>query len=121
LFPGKSNNEMIKLMMDLKGKIPNKVLKRGKFSEKHFDIDDSFAFLQTKTDLISGEEVVRSVIVGVKPVQDIKAKIGGEGGELERDFIDFLERSLVIVPERRMTIQEAIRHPFISPKAKKGL
>ena len=29
LFPGKSNNQMLKLMMDLKGKIPHRVLKKG--------------------------------------------------------------------------------------------
>lgn len=29
LFPGKTNNHMLKLAMDLKGKMPNKVRKRS--------------------------------------------------------------------------------------------
>ena len=29
LFPGKSNNEMLKLMMELKGKLPNRLAARG--------------------------------------------------------------------------------------------
>lgn len=115
MFPGRSNNEMIKLMMDLKGKIPNKVLKRGRFSAQHFDIDDACSFLQQKKDALSETGViVRNVIVGIKPVMDIKAKICGNGGEEERQFVDFLERALVIVPERRMTISEAVKHPFIT-------
>ena len=38
-FPGKSNNEMLKLMMDLKGPFPKKMLKRGAFVDKHFADD----------------------------------------------------------------------------------
>jgi serine/threonine-protein kinase PRP4 len=107
---------MIKLHMDLKGKIPNKVLKRGRFSAQHFEVDDNCNFLQQKKDASQDGIVVRSVIVGIKAVQDVKHKIGGSGGEEERRFIDFLERALNLVPERRMTILEAVRHPFISMK-----
>ena len=31
LFPGKSNNEMLKLMMELKGKLPNRLARKGMF------------------------------------------------------------------------------------------
>jgi len=34
LFPGKSNNQMLKLMMELKGKIPHRVLKKGTLKGK---------------------------------------------------------------------------------------
>lgn len=36
LFPGSSNNHMIKLAMDLKGKMPNKVKLHHNFSSIHF-------------------------------------------------------------------------------------
>ena len=52
LFPGKTNNQMISLMMGLKGKIPHKVLKKGQFTSKHFDED--LNFLQEDTDKITG-------------------------------------------------------------------
>ena len=46
LFPGKSNNEMLKLMMDLKGKMPNRMVRRGLFKEKHFDSQYNFLYFQ---------------------------------------------------------------------------
>lgn len=37
LFEGGSNNEMIKLMMETKGKFGVKMLKKCKYFEKYFD------------------------------------------------------------------------------------
>ena len=51
LFPGKSNNEMLKLMMEMKGKMPNRVVRKGMFREKHFD--ESFGFLYTEIDKVT--------------------------------------------------------------------
>ena len=44
MFPGKSNNEMLKLMMDLKGKIPNRIIRKGLIKDKHFDRDCTFLY-----------------------------------------------------------------------------
>lgn len=46
MFPGKSNNEMLKLMMDLKGKIPNRIIRKGmaQIRDKHFDRDCNFLY-----------------------------------------------------------------------------
>jgi len=38
MFPGRSNNHLLKLMMQTKGKINSKMLKRGKFAEQHFNL-----------------------------------------------------------------------------------
>ena len=38
--------------MELKGKIPHKVLKKGKFTSEHFDED--LNFMQEDTDKITG-------------------------------------------------------------------
>lgn len=48
LFPGKTNNEMLKLMMDVKGPFPKKMLKKAAFADKHFsdDLNMSFALLE---------------------------------------------------------------------------
>lgn len=51
LFPGKTNNEMLKLMMDLKGKMPNKVIRKGLFKDKHFD--SSYNFLYHEVDKVT--------------------------------------------------------------------
>jgi serine/threonine-protein kinase PRP4 len=42
LFNGKSNNNMVKCFMDLKGKIPNKVIRKGQFKDNHFDSNGNF-------------------------------------------------------------------------------
>lgn len=53
LFPGYSNNQMLKLMMQAKGKFSNKYLRRGSFTSKHFD--DDYNFLSHEIDPISRE------------------------------------------------------------------
>ena len=37
LFPGRSNNHMLLLMMELKGRFNSKMIKRAKFGEQYFD------------------------------------------------------------------------------------
>ena len=37
MFPGKSNTDMLRLIMEVKGRINSKMLKRSEFSDKHFD------------------------------------------------------------------------------------
>ena len=44
LYPGKTNNEMLKLMMDLRGKMPNKLIRKGLFREQHFDSNYNFLY-----------------------------------------------------------------------------
>ena len=44
MFAGQTNNHMLKMFMDLKGKIPNKIIRKGQFKERElsffFKIDD---------------------------------------------------------------------------------
>ena len=51
LFPGKSNNEMLKLMMELKGKMSHRMARKGMFRETHFD--GSFNFLYREVDKVT--------------------------------------------------------------------
>lgn len=44
MFPGKSNNDMLKLMMDAKGKMPNKLVRKSTFRDQHFDANFNFLF-----------------------------------------------------------------------------
>jgi serine/threonine-protein kinase PRP4 len=38
LFAGRSNNHMLQLIMQTRGKIKSKMLKRGLFAENHFNL-----------------------------------------------------------------------------------
>ena len=51
LFSGKSNNEMLKLMIDIKGRMNNKLVKKAAFRDKHFD--ESFNFMYIETDKVT--------------------------------------------------------------------
>lgn len=42
LFDGRSNNEMLKLICQKRGKFNNKLLKRGIYISKHFDENSNF-------------------------------------------------------------------------------
>ncbi len=45
-FPGKTNNEMLKLMMEAKGKMPNKMVRKGMFKNQHFDENCNFLYAE---------------------------------------------------------------------------
>lgn len=56
LFPGTSNNEMLKFMMDVKGKMPHKVIRKGMFKDNHFDSNYNFMYMEVDkiTQRVSG-------------------------------------------------------------------
>lgn len=45
-FPGKTNNEMLKYMMEVKGKLPNKMIRKGMFRNQHFDENCNFLYVE---------------------------------------------------------------------------
>ena len=44
MFPGQTNNHMLKLFMDLKGKIPHKIVRKGMCKDQHFDSNCGFLY-----------------------------------------------------------------------------
>jgi len=46
MFPGKTNNDMLKLFMDLRGKMSNKFIKKAMIKDKHFDADCNFIYCE---------------------------------------------------------------------------
>eukprot|EP00440_Ansanella_granifera_P024363 gb/GFBE01026464.1/.p1 GENE.gb/GFBE01026464.1/~~gb/GFBE01026464.1/.p1 ORF type:complete len:610 (+),score=170.36 gb/GFBE01026464.1/:1-1830(+) len=59
LLQGKTNNDMLKKIMDLKGKIPKNVIKKGAVWKQHFD--DNLDFKYIDKDSMSGEEITRVI------------------------------------------------------------
>jgi serine/threonine-protein kinase PRP4 len=120
LFPGRSNNQMLKLMMELKGKFSNKMLRKGQFANQHFD--DDLNFLYHETDKISNKEVIKTVVI-TKPTRDMKPRLlsktsnmTDEETRLLNAFVDLLDKCLNLNPEKRITVREALLHPFITGK-----
>lgn len=52
LFPGRSNNHMLLLMMELKGRFNTKMIKKAKFGDMYFD--DLGAFQSIERDRVTG-------------------------------------------------------------------
>ena len=53
LFPRKTNNEMLKLNMELKGKMSHKMVRKGMFRENHFDSCFTCNFLYHTVDKVT--------------------------------------------------------------------
>ncbi|ORX80102.1 kinase-like protein [Anaeromyces robustus] len=118
LFPGHTNNHMLKYMMELKGKFPNKMIRKGQFGLQHFD--ENMNFMQVETDKITGKEVIKHVNI-VKPTKDLKSrllsntsKMNEKELEMVTQFVDLLDKCFVLNPEKRITAREALNHPFLS-------
>jgi len=117
LFPGRSNNHMLLLMMELKGKFNAKMVKKANFGEQYFD--EMGAFESIERDRVSGSEVFRKVHIS-KPSRDLRARLLPPSAKMADDeakvilsFIDLLDKCLMLDPARRITPKEALAHPFI--------
>lgn len=119
LFPGSSNNHMIKLAMDLKGKMPNKMIRKGLFKDQHFD--QNLNFLYIEVDKVTEREKV-TVMSTINPTKDLLADMIG-GQRLPEDqrkkvmqLKDLLDSTLMLDPAKRISINQALQHPFIQEK-----
>ncbi|KAK9235512.1 kinase-like domain-containing protein [Lipomyces kononenkoae] len=116
LFPGSNNNQMLKVIMQSRGKIPHKVLRKGLFTSAHFD--DQLNFLSREMDTLTGRPVVKAMpFSGGRIQRDLKSRVfeyaKGDDKAVVGAFVDLLDKCLNLNPEKRITPAEALRHPFI--------
>ncbi|XP_053662077.1 serine/threonine-protein kinase PRP4 homolog [Anopheles marshallii] len=119
LFSGQSNNQMLKFFMDLKGKIPNKLIRKGQFKDQHFD--QNCNFLSHEIDKITEREKV-VVVSMIKPTRDLQQELIA-GQNLPDDQIrkvsqlkDLLDKVFALDPAKRISLNHALAHPFIQDK-----
>ncbi|CAH1170350.1 unnamed protein product [Phaedon cochleariae] len=119
MFSGKSNNQMLKFFMDVKGKFPNKVIRKGAFKDQHFD--SNYNFLYHEIDKVTEREKVVVMSV-VKPSRELQSELIA-GQALPPDQLrkvtqlkDLLEKALAIDPAKRISLNNALTHPFIQDK-----
>ncbi|KAG5841812.1 hypothetical protein ANANG_G00170920 [Anguilla anguilla] len=119
LFPGKTNNHMIKLAMDLKGKMPNKMIRKGLFKDQHFD--QNLNFLYIEVDKVTEREKV-TVMSTINPTKDLLTDMIGcqRLPEDQRKKVvqlkDLLDQILMLDPAKRISINQALQHPYIQEK-----
>ncbi|KAK9421633.1 putative Kinase-like domain-containing protein [Seiridium unicorne] len=116
LFTGDSNNQMLKTIMEIRGKFSTKLYKRGQLWQMHFD--DMGNFISVERDKMLDKTNIRTLAI-VKPTRDLRARLtaasGGMNDAETRDlnhFTDLLERCLALNPDKRITPSEALKHPF---------
>ena len=122
-FTGPTNNQMLKGILECRGKIPNRVLKRAEYWAQHFDGDGTF--LSQEYDSVTRKEVVRRMnIVRPVPAKELRARLFANSKDLSVAdakelslFADLLDRCLALDPLRRITPNEALRHGFINRSA----
>ncbi|OVA05004.1 Protein kinase domain [Macleaya cordata] len=103
LFPGPSNNDMLRLHMELKGTFPKKMLRKGAFTDQHFDQDLNFH--ATEEDPVT-KKTVKRLLLNIKPkdIGTIITSSPGEDPKMLANFKDLLERIFVLDPDKRMTL-----------------
>ncbi|OXB84581.1 UNVERIFIED_CONTAM: hypothetical protein H355_008057 [Colinus virginianus] len=119
LFPGKTNNHMLKLAMDLKGKMPNKMIRKGVFKDQHFDQNLNFMYIEV--DKVTEREKV-TVMSTINPTKDLLADLIGcqrlpeDQRKKVHQLKDLLDQILMLDPAKRISINQALQHAFIQEK-----
>lgn len=114
-FPGRSNNEMLKHFVELKGPVPKKMVKKALFREKHFD--DDGMLLVVEEDPVTKQPRSR-LVRDTAPVKDLPTLLGARAlAEPARRRVmhlaDLLDKMFVLDPDKRITASEALSHPFL--------
>jgi len=119
MFPGNSNNHMLKQFMDFKGKIPNKIIRKGQFKDMHFD--SSCCFLYHEVDKVTQREKTVPM-PSINKTRNLALELTG-GVKLPEDQMkkamqlrDFLDSICMLDPLKRITVNECLSHPFIQDK-----
>ncbi|XP_022221766.2 serine/threonine-protein kinase prp4 [Drosophila obscura] len=119
LFSGKSNNQMLKFFMDVKGKIPNRIVRKGQFREQHFDQNCNFLYHEIDK-LTEREKVV--VMPVVKPSRSLQQELIADQNLPDdqhrkvTQLKDLLENMFALDPAKRISLNQSLMHPFIQEK-----
>ncbi|KAF3767186.1 kinase-like protein [Cryphonectria parasitica EP155] len=120
LFTGDSNNQMLRAIIEIRGKMSTKLYRRGSLWTMHFD--EMGNFISQERDKILGKTTVRILPV-VKPTRDLRTRLMAASSGMDEaearhlnHFYDLLDRCLAVNPDKRITPSEALRHPFFQEK-----
>jgi len=126
MFPGNTNNDMLRRFQEIKGKFPNKLLKRSitKMVEigRPVDFTDDFKFLRVLEDKATKKQTIKVVTIGEKPEKDLikllmPRKLSNPDEEkMVRLLESLLQSCLILNSEQRFTPEQALKHDFVKTK-----
>ena len=128
---------MLKCFMDLKGKIPNKVIRKGQFKDNHFDTNGNF--LSHEVDKVTervrrfrlcNDQILKMIILQdkivvvsvIKPIRELQQELVANQNlpeEQMRKVVqlkDLLDKIFALDPTKRISLNHALAHPFIQDK-----
>lgn len=128
LFNSKSNNDALRKIMELKGKIPAKIIKKGFLWKTHFDDVLDFKYedvdkytkkvvSRTMSDLSAKKDLFELLMERVGPEKkqsDVKEDV--QTVKRVKQFADLLHQMLALDPEKRITANDALSHPFLEDR-----
>jgi len=119
LFTGRNNNNMLKSVMECRGKFPHKLLRKGSLTYEYFD--DLLNFRAQEQDKATGRIVTKMIDIKARPVRDLKSRLIPKDKKMnEQDrkelesFVDLLDKCLDLRPDKRITPADALKHSFIT-------
>ncbi|KAK5102572.1 U4/U6 small nuclear ribonucleoprotein prp4 [Exophiala xenobiotica] len=119
LFTGRNNNNMLKTIMECRGKFPHKLLRKGSLTYDYFD--DLLNFRAQEQDKATGRIVTKMIDIKAKPIRDLRSRLIPKDKKMnEQDrkelesFADLLDKCLDLRPDKRITPVDALKHPFIT-------
>eukprot|EP00918_Siedleckia_nematoides_P102388 GHVU01223672.1.p1 GENE.GHVU01223672.1~~GHVU01223672.1.p1 ORF type:complete len:270 (-),score=61.62 GHVU01223672.1:165-974(-) len=130
LFPGRDNGDMLWRIMELRGRIPKRMITSGMFGRKHFDETDN-NFVRVEKDPYTRHDVEKRVPPpnppnqGDRMVKKLLAQHAAGHDELRSNRVeekhwqtrneqlgDLLEKCLVLDPRNRYDAKQALEHPY---------
>ncbi|KAF2016330.1 kinase-like protein [Aaosphaeria arxii CBS 175.79] len=124
LFPGRSNNQMVKVIMECMGWPSEKLLKKGQLSGQHFEPGPPLTFISREVDQL-GNPIIRKIEQHRMAPRPLKARIHDAGRGITgngpstadlNDFADLLTACLNWNFEKRIQSKDALAHKFFMNK-----
>lgn len=126
LFPGKTNNDMLRLFMEVKGKLPNKLIKSGTVWKNHFDENMDFKFFDVNK--ATRKKITRIVTDWSKPrtINDmVLNRVGADKQKSTeaddqlyvkkaKQFADIVDKMTTMDPDRRTSANDGLSHAFVA-------
>jgi len=106
-------------MMDYKGKIPNKMIRKGALRDQHFDENCNFLYHEVDKITQRGKITVMGTINPNKEVVESLLgykKLNEEHKRKVMQLKDLLDKCLMLDPAKRISLNQALTHPFITEK-----
>lgn len=126
LFPGRTNNDMIRLFMEVKGKVPHKTIKNGAFWKQHFD--ENLDFRYDDTDKATRKKRIRIItdMSAKRPIaEQVMQRVGPEKQKSSdpkdqnyvkkaKQFAELVNQMTTLDPDKRVTADDGLKLVFVN-------